>query len=174
MARIFLFLTKCGVKSNKLRFRQHMSNEMAHYACDCWDAECHSSYGWVECVGCADRSAYDLTQHTQHSGQKLIAERQLAKPKVLDRTQIHTDKSVIGKTFKKDAASIQKYFDQLTTDQIVNEIEPKIKTENELEVTIEDKVFKIPTNIISVKRFQETLHGKKTKSYFSQLKFLIF
>ena len=28
----------------RLRFRQHMSNEMAHYACDCWDAEILTSY----------------------------------------------------------------------------------------------------------------------------------
>jgi len=87
----------------------------------------------------------------------------LPKPKVIDRIQIHTDKSVIGKTFKKDAALIQKYFDHLTTDQIVNEIEPKLKTESELEVKVEDKVFKIPANIISVKRFQETLHGKDNR-----------
>ena len=44
MARIFLFLTKVGVDPKKLRFRQHMSNEMAHYAKDCWDAECKTSY----------------------------------------------------------------------------------------------------------------------------------
>lgn len=44
IARIFLFMTKCGINKEKLRFRQHMSNEMAHYACDCWDAECHTSY----------------------------------------------------------------------------------------------------------------------------------
>jgi len=44
MARIHLFLTRCGVDANKLRFRQHMANEMAHYACDCWDAECKTSY----------------------------------------------------------------------------------------------------------------------------------
>lgn len=37
-------MTKCGVRKDKLRFRQHMSNEMAHYASDCWDAECHTSY----------------------------------------------------------------------------------------------------------------------------------
>jgi len=35
---------KIGVDPNKFRFRQHMSNEMAHYACDCWDAECKTSY----------------------------------------------------------------------------------------------------------------------------------
>ena len=55
MARIQQFLVKIGVDKKRLRFRQHMSNEMAHYACDCWDAELLSSYGWIECVGCADR-----------------------------------------------------------------------------------------------------------------------
>ena len=33
---------------------------MAHYAEDCWDAEVDTSYGWIECAGLADRSAYDL------------------------------------------------------------------------------------------------------------------
>lgn len=37
---------------------------MAHYAEDCWDAEIESSYGWIECVGIADRSAYDLRAHS--------------------------------------------------------------------------------------------------------------
>lgn len=44
IGRIYLFLTKVGVKDEKLRFRQHLPNEMAHYASDCWDAECKSSY----------------------------------------------------------------------------------------------------------------------------------
>ena len=68
MARIQQFLVKIGVDPVKLRFRQHMANEMAHYACDCWDAELLTSYGWVECVGCADRSAYDLSQHSKATG----------------------------------------------------------------------------------------------------------
>ncbi len=33
---------------------------MAHYAEDCWDAEVECSYGWIECAGLADRSAFDL------------------------------------------------------------------------------------------------------------------
>ena len=37
-------MKKVGVDEKKLRFRQHLDNEMAHYACDCWDAECHTSY----------------------------------------------------------------------------------------------------------------------------------
>ena len=58
MARIQQFLVKIGIDKKRLRFRQHMSNEMAHYACDCWDAELLSSYGWIECVGCADRDGF--------------------------------------------------------------------------------------------------------------------
>lgn len=41
---------------------------MAHYACDCWDAEVLTSNGWVEMVGHANRSAYDLESHSTASG----------------------------------------------------------------------------------------------------------
>ena len=43
---------------------------MAHYASDCWDAEILTSYGWIEAVGCADRSAFDLKNHAKATGTK--------------------------------------------------------------------------------------------------------
>lgn len=64
IGRVYLFLTNLGIDKERLRFRQHLPNEMAHYAADCWDAEIECSYGWIECVGIADRSAYDLQAHT--------------------------------------------------------------------------------------------------------------
>lgn len=63
IGRVYLFLTQLGIAKDRLRFRQHLGNEIAHYSVDCWDAEIESSYGWVECVGIADRSAYDLQAH---------------------------------------------------------------------------------------------------------------
>ena len=48
LGRIFLFMQRIGVDVTRLRFRQHMGNEMAHYATDCWDTELHTSYGWIE------------------------------------------------------------------------------------------------------------------------------
>ena len=69
LARIQLFLQELGCNPSKIRFRQHMATEMAHYATDCWDAELHTSYGWSEVVGCADRSAYDLTVHMKKTGE---------------------------------------------------------------------------------------------------------
>jgi glycyl-tRNA synthetase len=69
LARTQEFLVAAGVDPKRLHFRQHLKDEMAHYAADCWDAEFHSDrYGWVECVGVADRGSYDLTQHALHSG----------------------------------------------------------------------------------------------------------
>jgi glycyl-tRNA synthetase len=44
MARTQMFLTGCGIPFENIRFRQHQSDEMAHYAQDCWDAEIKSSY----------------------------------------------------------------------------------------------------------------------------------
>jgi len=64
IGRVYLFLTRLGIDKDRLRFRQHLANEMAHYAADCWDAEIECSYGWIECVGIADRSAYDLRAHS--------------------------------------------------------------------------------------------------------------
>lgn len=68
LGRTQLFLVTAGVKPDKLRFRQHQDNEMAHYANDCWDAEIFTSYGWIECVGHADRGDFDLSRHSEISG----------------------------------------------------------------------------------------------------------
>lgn len=44
LARIQSFLQHVGIHTDRLRFRQHLASEMAHYACDCWDAEILTSY----------------------------------------------------------------------------------------------------------------------------------
>jgi glycyl-tRNA synthetase len=116
IGRIYLFMTKVGIDKHRLRFRQHMSNEMAHYACDCWDAECKTSYGWVECVGCADRSCYDLTQHTKFSGERLFAERPLTAPKKVQVNEVQVHASMIGKAFGKDTGAITQYLHKLSHD----------------------------------------------------------
>ena len=65
-------LCTVGFNPDKIRFRQHMPDERAHYATDCWDAEALSDrFGWVEIVGIADRTDYDIGAHSKHSGQKL-------------------------------------------------------------------------------------------------------
>ncbi|MCJ1478675.1 Glycine--tRNA ligase 1, mitochondrial [Lambiella insularis] len=116
LARIQLFLKRLGVDQNKIRFRQHMANEMAHYAADCWDAELFSSYGWIECVGCADRSAYDLTVHTKRTGAPLCVRETRAEPLRIEEWQIDLDKKKFGPKFKKDGKTVEAAVEDLSQD----------------------------------------------------------
>ncbi|KAJ1549654.1 Glycine--tRNA ligase 1, mitochondrial [Cladochytrium tenue] len=113
IARIYLFLLKIGIKKERLRFRQHMANEMAHYACDCWDAEIQSSYGWIECVGCADRSAYDLTAHSKATKEKLVVRQALPEPITREIFVLEINKSKFGPKFRANAKFVQGYINSL-------------------------------------------------------------
>ena len=106
VARTQLFLEKIGINPAKLRFRQHLQHEMAHYAEDCWDAEIESTYGWVECVGLADRSAYDLKAHSVASKVELTAHERFAEPVMEEVLVVEPNKKDMGKAFKKDAKAV--------------------------------------------------------------------
>jgi len=157
MVRIQQFLLKVGVDGRRLRFRQHMGNEMAHYACDCWDAELLTSYGWVECVGCADRSAYDLTQHTKATGVKLCAEKKLPSPVTKDMTEIVPNKGPIGKAFKKEAKTITERLANLSLEEI-EKVETDLAGGDSANLTMPEGPVTLTKEMVSVKRYQKTLH----------------
>ena len=60
-----------GIRRENLRLRRHGSDELAHYAADCYDVEYRFPWGWAELEGIADRTDYDLKQHAQSSGEDL-------------------------------------------------------------------------------------------------------
>ena len=60
-----------GVRKEKLRFREHRKDELAHYAKSCVDVEYEFPMGWSELEGIADRSNYDLSQHMKFSKKDL-------------------------------------------------------------------------------------------------------
>lgn len=119
LVRIQLFLLKIGIRLERLRFRQHMATEMAHYACDCWDAEIETSYGWIECVGCADRSAFDLTRHSERTREKLVAREKLAQPLNVERTVLELNKKLLGPRFKKDAKEVERSLSGLEESELL-------------------------------------------------------
>lgn len=108
------FLLQIGISKDRLRFRQHLSNEMAHYAEDCWDAECLVSSGWIECVGCADRAAYDLEQHEKASGIELKALRKFSTPKQIDAIRIEMAGSFLNRMKTKRAKKLRNCLKSLT------------------------------------------------------------
>ncbi|KAL8771570.1 MAG: hypothetical protein Q9209_003013 [Squamulea sp. 1 TL-2023] len=113
IARIHLFLLRLGADPKKMRFRQHMANEMAHYAADCWDAELFTSFGWIECVGCADRSAYDLTVHHKKTGAPLYVRETRNEPLKIEEWQIDIDKKKFGPKFKKEGKMVETAIEDL-------------------------------------------------------------
>ncbi|XP_045558824.1 glycine--tRNA ligase [Salmo salar] len=157
IGRIYLYLTKVGVAKDKLRFRQHMDNEMAHYACDCWDAETKTSYGWIEIVGCADRSCFDLLCHARATKVPLVAEKPLKEPKVVDIVQFEPSKGAIGKAYKKDAKLVMEYL-AVCDECFISEQEVLLNSSGEFTIETEGKTFKLTKDMVSVKRFQKTLH----------------
>jgi hypothetical protein len=73
---------------------------------DCWDAEVLTSYGWIECVGNADRACYDLHQHYKMTNVKLVAEKTLSEPKIVQVIEAVPNKALIGKLFKSDGKQV--------------------------------------------------------------------
>lgn len=102
MARTQLFMERIGMDPARLRFRQHLTTEMAHYACDCWDLEIQSSYGWVECVGHADRACYDLDVHSKATKTPMVATLKLDESKEIEIAKLKLDRKALGKKFKTD------------------------------------------------------------------------
>ncbi|XP_069047312.1 glycine--tRNA ligase [Lepisosteus oculatus] len=157
IGRIYLYLTKVGISKDKLRFRQHMDNEMAHYACDCWDAETKTSYGWIEIVGCADRSCYDLLCHARATKVPLVAEKPLKEPKTVNVVQFEPNKGAIGKAYKRDAKLAMDYL-AICDECYITEQEKLLNENGEFTIETEGKTFKLTKDMVSVKRFQKTLH----------------
>jgi glycyl-tRNA synthetase len=133
MARTQLYMERIGMDPKRLRFRQHLTTEMAHYACDCWDLEIKSSYGWVECVGHADRACYDLDVHSKATKTPMLATQTLDKP--IDKTfaKLKLNRKILGQVFKADQRVVGGLLDTLADDwdtfePIANALESEGKT----------------------------------------------
>ncbi|MBI5090053.1 MAG: glycine--tRNA ligase [Actinobacteria bacterium] len=60
-----------GIPLEMLRLRAHDADELSHYSAGTSDVEFLYPWGWGELEGIAQRTDYDLKQHTAHSGEKL-------------------------------------------------------------------------------------------------------
>lgn len=116
MARTQFFLERIGMDPARLRFRQHLTTEMAHYAADCWDLEIKSSYGWVECVGHADRACYDLAVHSKATKTPMLATKKLDAPMEIQIAKIKFDRKLLGQVFKGNQRVVSGLLEQLAED----------------------------------------------------------
>ncbi|MEA2154758.1 MAG: glycyl-tRNA synthetase [Solirubrobacteraceae bacterium] len=63
--------TDLGLREDHLRMREHDPDELSHYSSGTADVEYLFPIGWSELEGIANRGDFDLTQHSEFSGQKL-------------------------------------------------------------------------------------------------------
>jgi glycyl-tRNA synthetase len=60
-----------GIPADMLRLRPHEPDELSHYSSGTADVEFKFPWGFDELEGIAQRTDYDLKQHSLHSGEKL-------------------------------------------------------------------------------------------------------
>jgi glycyl-tRNA synthetase len=63
--------TRYGVNPERLRFREHAPDELAHYAKKAVDVEYRFPFGWKELEGIHNRGDFDLSRHQEASGENL-------------------------------------------------------------------------------------------------------
>ncbi len=152
MSRTYGFLTGIGIDPHKIRFRQHAGSEMAHYATDCWDCEILGEYGWIECVGIANRTCHDLESHESHSGTNLMRSwRQFETPKKISGEALSPVGSVIGPIFRQRAGEVSSALSNL--DEIPPSFPFKLALNDGSEV-------EITNDMATISKVDRNLHGE--------------
>ena len=67
----FGWYVSLGMSESRLRLRHHEADELSHYSSGTADIEYDFPWGWDELEGIANRTDFDLRQHSEYSGQDL-------------------------------------------------------------------------------------------------------
>jgi glycyl-tRNA synthetase len=62
------WLLNLNMREENIRIREHSEEELSHYSKATSDIEYRFPFGWGELWGIADRTDFDLKQHSEHSG----------------------------------------------------------------------------------------------------------
>ncbi|OYT35245.1 glycine--tRNA ligase [Archaeoglobales archaeon ex4484_92] len=144
------FLIEVGINEEKLRFRQHKDDERAHYAVDCWDAEVLTAFGWIEVVGIADRSDYDLQRHSRFSGTDLSIFVQYEEPIKIKKKKIIPRMDKIGPKFKERAKLIKEKLESMNVEVPVD-----------LELDLDGEKILIEKEFYEITETEEVVYGEK-------------
>lgn len=158
MARTQLYMEKIGMDPSRLRFRQHLATEMAHYATDCWDLEIQSSYGWIECVGHADRACYDLLVHSKATKTSMVATEKVDPPRDIEVAKIKLDRKALGQAFKKDQRVVSGALEALAENWA--DFEP-VATALETEGKVDVDGFEVTKDMLTWSKTKKKVHEIK-------------
>ena len=120
------------------------------------------SYGWIECVGHADRSCYDLEQHSKRTGVPMQASVRLAEPMSVTRTSAVPNKRLLGPKFKNDQKTVMTLLETLEGEKLES-FRSNIETKGEGVVTTDDGAnsFVISKDLVTFETEQKTIYETK-------------
>jgi glycyl-tRNA synthetase len=152
------FLKDLGIPEEVIRFRQHLCNEMAHYAIDCWDVEIETDrYGWIEIIGIADRTDFDLKSHSKHSKEDLRVFIEYDQPKTVKKLVAKPQMKKFGPLFKGDTPKIMEALKEMDASQIKDSFQES----GDYPLEIEGKTHILTPDIIDFQEVEETVRGEK-------------
>lgn len=152
------FMEELGIPEDVIRFRQHMKTEMAHYAIDCWDVEIHTDrYGWIEVIGIADRTDFDLKSHSQYSKEDLSVFIEYDEPRSVTKMTVKPDMKKFGPLFKGNAPKILNFIKEADS----NRIKEAFDENGVYELELEGESYQLTPDIISFEEVEETVRGEK-------------
>ncbi|EMA53065.1 glycine--tRNA ligase [Halococcus thailandensis] len=143
-----------GVDIERFRYRQHLPDELSHYASDCWDAEAELDDNWIEITGFADRGAYDLSKHDSHSDEAFSVFRPYDETKTVERPSVEPDMSYLGPEFGADAGDVA---DELAA---LAERNPSAFDGDEVAVELDGEQYELPTEKTGFAVRSETITGE--------------
>jgi len=154
VARTYQFLLAVGVAPDRLRFRQHKSDEMAHYAADCWDAEVFlDRLGWIEIVGVADRTDYDLKAHASVSGVNLSVFVHYDQPVRKSKLVVKPDFKALGPRFKAKAKAVGEALKALSAEEL--------GTGKAVQILVDGECLEIQPNLFTFEKVEEEIRGEE-------------
>ena len=155
------FLKELGIPDEALRFRQHLPNEMAHYAIDCWDVEVKTDkYGWVEIIGIADRGDYDLIAHSKHSNEELDLYIPFEETKTISKTVAKPNMAKFGPSFKQNAPKVKEFLEN-SDNNVISKIKSSIEENGKYIAEIDDESFEIQEEHVTFENIEEKVKGER-------------
>ena len=152
------FLSDLGIPEKAIRFRQHLPDEMAHYAIDCWDAEVKTDqFGWIEIIGIADRTDFDLKSHIAHSKEDLTVFKEYDEPKTVIVNKPSFNMKKFGPTFKGDSPKAKELLENANPDEIIE----KFETDGVYKFSIGDNEYEIDDSFVKFEKREEQIKGER-------------
>jgi glycyl-tRNA synthetase len=104
----------------------------------------------VECVGIADRSAYDLNAHIVSSSVDMYALRPFEKPREVTVKKVVPKMNMLGPRFSGKAGKIKEQLEQMDAETV-----------NNMTVTIDGESIDIPNDCYEIVEMKEKQSGEK-------------